>query len=313
MKLYIKANSLKILKNLDTILPYATSKTNQLLDTNSNQEYLSNIKSAKEIQKYQKTYFYDTRELKQLIKGVYFGNSYCEHLLPAIKEIAEAKAFCENRHFNFVFVFAPMSQSKTKEVEYICETLSQKPNSEVVINDFGTLYNVLKYKNLKPILGLNFTKTIKNAFLDSIKQNDISSTQLQNQKRLLSHIEFENKSVREFYTSLNIRRFAIENIALSLDFLDEAPKMYVDFYYPNITISNSRACDIAGMFEDKRRYFAYDECPKYCNFASLEFEHSDVLGLYQRYTTIYKIDFNLNIPKIVYKNPKNRFVWEIFV
>lgn len=313
MKLYIKANSLKILKNIDTLLPYATSKTKQFLDNNTNREYLSNLKTAHEIQKYAKSLFYDDRDLKHLVKGIYFGNSSCEHLLPNVRELVEALDFCQKRHLNFVFVFAPMSQNKIDEVEFICKTLNNTANQEIVVNDIGTLNIVLQYKNLKPILGLTFTKVIKNAFLDNVAQSDITPNQLENQKELLSHLEFENADVREFYASLNIRRFSIENIKLHLEFLEVVPKMSVDFYYPNITISNSKACDIAGSFEDRRKYFAYEDCPKYCNFASLEFKHSDVLGLFQRYNTIYKTDFNLNIPKTVYKNPRNRFIWEIFV
>jgi len=313
MKLYIKANNLKILKNLDTLLPNAISKTTTLLDKNSNLEYLSNIKSAKQIQKHQKILFYDERDLSKLIKGVYFGNSSCEHLIPQIKEIVEARNICDVKHYNFVFVFPPISQTKVEDVKYICELLSKKPHSEVVVNDMGVLNIVLKYRTLKPILGLNFTKVIKNAFLDNTTQTDISKQQFTNQKELLSHTEFENKDVREFYKSLNIGRFSVENRDINIDFLDEVPRMQVDFYYPYITISNSKACDIAGCFEDKRGYFTYDDCSKYCNGASLEFTDSNILGLAQRYNSIYKTNITLDIPKIVYKSAKNRFVWEIFV
>ncbi|WP_419770307.1 MAG: hypothetical protein ACNI3C_00495 [Candidatus Marinarcus sp.] len=311
MKLYIKANNLKILKNMDTLLPFALSKTHTLLDKNSNIEYITNIQSTIEIQKHQNRLFYDKRELYKLIKGIYFGNSSCEHLIPTIKELIEARSFCEQRHYNFVFVFPPVSQNKSEEVRYICELLANKPNTEVVVNDIGVLNIVLENKNLKAILGVNFTKVIKNSFLDNVSQYDISKIQLQNQKELLSHCEFENIEVREFYKSLDIKRVSIENINLNTEFFDTVPKMQCDFYYPNITIANSKACDIAGCFEDERGYFVKEECSKYCNFASLEFTHSDILGLRQRYNTVYKTNISLDIPKIVYKNNRNRFIWEI--
>lgn len=310
MKLYIKANSLKILKNIDTLFFYATSKTKELLDENSNIEYLANLKSCLKLQEQKEILFYDDKDLRLLLKGVYFGNSSCEHLLPNIREYLEAKEFCKKRHLNFIFAFPPISQ-KIEDVDFICKDISKDGLTQVVVNDFGVLNIALKYR-LKPILGLNFTKIIKNAFLDSISQSDISKTQLNNQKELLSHIEFEDKGTREFYTNLNIRRFSVENVDIDFSFLDENPKMNLDFYYPFITISNSKACDIAGNFEDKRRYFVHSECSKYCNFASLEFKDSKTLGLFQRYNTIYKINYDLNIPKTVYKNPRNRVVWEIF-
>ncbi len=313
MKLYIKVNTLKILKNLDTLLPYAISKTDTLIDKNSSYEYISNIQSAKELQKHQGKLFYDNRELNKQVKGIYFGNSSCEHLIPHVKDIIEAKNICEDKHYNFVFIFPAISANKIEDVKYICELLSKKQSSEVVVNDIGVLNIVLKYKNIKPILGLNFTKIIKNAFLDNIPQTDITNDQLNNQKQLLSHCEFENKEVREFYKSLGVGRFGAENIDLNFEFLDDVPKMQIDFYYPYITIANSKACDIAGCFEDERGYFVYDDCSKYCNFVSLEFKHSDILGLRQRYNSIYKTNILLDISKIIYKNNRNRLVWELFL
>lgn len=197
-----------------------------------------------------------------------------------------------------------------KDIENICEILGE---GEVVVNDFGVLNVVLKHKNIKPILGINFTKTIKNSFLDNVHQRDITKAQYEKQKKLLTHLEFENREVREFYKNFNIGRFGIENSDFDLEFLDEIPRFQVDFYYPFITIANSKACDIAGSFDDERGYFVYNECPKNCDFASLEFKHSEILGLYQRYNSVYKTNLILDIPKIVYKNPKNRLVWELFI
>lgn len=313
MKLYIKANNLKILKNIDTLLPNANAKANILIDKNSNHEYITNLESVKEILKNSDELFYDNRSLDKLIKGIYFGNSSCEHLLPTIADIIEAKKICEIKHYNFVFVFPPLSEFKIDEVKYILDLMAKKPNSEIVVNDIGTLNLVLENQNLKPILGLNFTKIIKNSFIDNIIPTDLSSSQLQNQKELLSHSEFEVLETREFYKSIGISRFGIENIKLDLNFLNEAPKMQLDFYYPYITIANSKACDIAGYFENERGYFVHDDCSKYCNFASLEFKHSDILNLRQRYNSIYKTNIILNISKEVYKNGKNRFIWELFL
>ena len=312
MKLYIKANSLKILKNIDTLLYNTISKTTLLLDESSNLEYKANVQSAKEIKRVQEQLFYDTRELDKIIKGIYFGNSSCEHLLPHIKDIVEAKNICEQKHYNFVFVFPAISQNRVEDVEFICKFLAQKPKSEVVVNDIGVLNLALKHK-LKPILGLNFTKIIKNAFLDSVVQTDITNQQFQNQKELLTHSEFELQEVREFYKSLGVGRFGVENIAFDFEFLDKVPRFQVDFYYPYISIANSKACDIAGSFEDERGYFVYDECSKYCNFASLEFKNSEITGLRQRYNTVYKTSINLDMPKIVYKNDRNRLIWEVFL
>jgi hypothetical protein len=312
MKLYIKVNNINILRNLNTLLPNANSKAKFYIDKNSNNEYIINLKSAEILKKHSKTLFYEDKKLNNLVKGIYFGNSYCEHLIPRFTDIIEAKEICEKNHYNFVFVFPPLSNFKTKEAIYILKYLAKQKQKEVVVNDIGTLYLALEY-NLKPILGINFTKTIKNAFINAIKPTDLSQSQFENQKKLLSHLEFEISDVREFYKKIGVGRFSIENLDFNLEFLDKSPTMQCDFYYPFITLTNSKSCDIAGLFDDKRNYFVHKDCPKYCNFASLEFNNTNILDLHQRYNVVYKTNLILNIPKILYKNSRNRFIWEIFL
>ena len=312
MKLYIKTSNLKTLKNIDTLVQENFSQLSFYMDEFSHYDYKANFLGAKELSKHKKELFYDDRGLDKLVKGVYFGNSSCEHLLPSIADIAEAKNICDRRHLNFVVVFGAMSEFMSEDVEFILKFLSQDQQSEVVVNDIGTLHLALQYK-LKPILGLNFTKIIKNSFIESIKPSNLSSTQLNNQQKLLTHSEFEIDEVREFYKELGVGRISVENTDIKLDFLDKKPKLQLDFYYPYITIANSKACDIASSFEDERGYFVHESCSKYCNFASLEFKHSQVLNLRQRYNTIYKTNFSIELDRSVYKDKKNRFVWEVFL
>ena len=46
MKLYIKANNKKIIKNLDILLPKYNTKTASFLNNNSPVEYITNLESA---------------------------------------------------------------------------------------------------------------------------------------------------------------------------------------------------------------------------------------------------------------------------
>jgi len=313
MKLYIKANSLKILKNLPTLLPHAHAKTAYLLDPQSPLAYRSNLASASVLESQREKLFFSDKRLGSLVKGIYFGNSSCEHLLPSITDIVEAQRYCRDQHYNFVFVFPPLSHFKTEEASYILQHLAKERQCEVVVNDIGTLHLALGYPTLKPILGLTFTKVIKNAFIDHIRPTDLSERQFANQQALAKHCEFELASVRGFYKEMGVGRFSIENTGLALEFLDTTPRMQCDLYYPYITLAHAKACDIAGLFDDHRGYFVHDNCPRYCHSVSLEFAHSDILGLHQRYNSIIKSNTVLALDKIVYKSDKNRLVWELFL
>ncbi len=309
MKLYIKANDIHTLKNLDELLQAHASRFEPLISPAMHPKYKHYYYAIKEIQNNQH-YFYDERELKKVIKGVYFGNSYCEHLLPSPLDIAKAYSYFNDTHHNFVFVFPPIGEHKMKEAKEILEELKRLEVKEVVVNDFGMLQ--LVKEDFKVILGVNFTKTIKNAFLDAKEPLEVSSKQLANQKKLTTHLEFEIDFVREFYKSMGVSRVSIENKPYDMSFLNKKPLFYADIYYPNSTISHSRACDIAGIYNDKQTYFPAKTCQKHCTKTSLEFEHSKVLSLYQEYNTIYKPHLRLELPESVYKNKRNRLVWEVF-
>jgi hypothetical protein len=299
MKLYLKINTLKILKNIDILLPKYNTKVEKYLTPNSPIEYITNLKSANILLAHKEKIFYDTRELKHLIKGVYFGNSSCEHLLPNITDTIKAYKICREKKYNFIFVVPPLSEFSFKCVDEIFEYLNNI-SCEVVVNDFGILQLATKYTQLKIILGTNFTKTIKKSFLN----HDSKQTH---------HIEFENKEVRQFYKNLDISRISFENLPIETSFLKEAPFVYVDYYYPYTYISHSKSCQIASNFDNINGSFVNEECSKYCLSVSCDFKNSNIHNFYQRYNTIYQPKLELNLDKTIYSHKKNRLIWEIFL
>lgn len=302
MKLYLKINNKKILKNIDLLLPKYNAKTTSYLDTNCPIEYITNLKSANILEKEKEKLFFDDRDLKHIIKGIYFGNSSCEHLMPSIKDIVEVQEMIKPKKYNFVFVFAPLSEFSLEKAIEILEFLN-KDICEVVVNDFGTLNITLKYKNIKPILGTNFTKSIKKAFNSQI-QEDID---------ILKDIEYEVPEVREFYKSIGISRLSCENLKLNTKFLKQSPSMYLDLYYPYVYISNSKSCHIATNFNNENGIFVNNSCHKYCTEVSSDFKNSNIYNFYQRYNTIYKPNISLDLDENIYKGKKNRLIWEIFI
>ena len=66
-------------------------------------------------------------------------------------------------------------------------------------------------------------------------------------------------------------------------------------------------------FENENSTFVNDSCHKYCLSSACDFENSKIYNIYQRYNTIYKPELQLNIPKDISKNKKNRLIWELFL
>jgi len=301
MKLYIKINDIQTFKNLESLLKGRYTLLKKLLEKDYPIEYRANIQSLENLQN-NKHLFFTQRDIRKEIKGIYFGNDSCEHLIPSLEEIKEVFDFTKEKKLNFTLVLPPVSEFTIDKLEYIFQFLNSK-NTEIVVNDFGALNLSLKYKNIKVIAGLTFSKLIKPAFLEISNQN---------QKELITHAEVEIDYYRQFFKSSGISRFSFENIDIDYSFLNEKPYVNIDLYYPFIKISYSKACNIAGLFNNIQNYFPVEHCSAYCK--DVAFDIKDVyFGIFQRYNSFYKLNQNLDLPKEVYSKKQNRLIWEIFL
>ena len=296
MKLYIKLNDIETFNNIEFLLKGRFTLFKKFLTKEYPIEYKANIQTLENLQN-RKDLFFTQKDIRKEIKGIYFGNDSCEHLIPQISQIQEVLDYCKSNKLNFALVLPPLSEFSIKKVEKIFEFLKDK-KIEVVVNDFGALNLAKNYKNIKIIAGITFNKLIKPAFIQNLTEN---------QQNLIQQTEIQIQEYREFFKDLNITRFSFENVKLDFSFLLEKPYITVDYYYPFIRISYSKACNIAGLFNNIQNYFPVNHCPAYCKDVALEMEGS--YEIFQRYYCFYKINTDLNIPKEIF----NRLIWEVFL
>ena len=307
MKLYIKINDISYIEKLDILLKRRWTFFKQIENNfDIYPEFKANILSLNELYE-NKEIFYETQKqtLSKLIKGIYFGNDYCEHLITDESEIKKAFSFAVENKLNFVLTLPVLSENKIKTLEKVLKE-TKHFLKEVVVNDYGSLYTVLEF-GLKPVLGIFLTKKIKAAFIEKV-----SPQSLKKQEELMSHIEAEILEYREFFKNLGISRISIENEPIDTSFLKEKPYFYIDVYYPYKRISYSRACNIAGIFNDIQKYFPVENCMKYCKDIGLE-SKDNLFDIFQRYNCNFKTQLKLNLDENLIKNKKNRLIFEIFL
>jgi len=85
MKLYIKINDIQTFKNLESLLKGRYTLLKKLLEKDYPIEYRANIQSLENLQN-NKHLFFTQRDIRKEIKGIYFGNDSCEHLIPSLEE-----------------------------------------------------------------------------------------------------------------------------------------------------------------------------------------------------------------------------------
>ena len=313
MKLYLKLNTIGLFRALENLLPKANSEVGEILrklrDDDNYPDYQVNLESNQELMRQRESLFYEDAELPRLVSGLYFGSDTCEHLLPYPRHLAEVMAHCEKSKLHFVLVLPPLTPRYARHVEDSLAQLDQC-NGEVVVNDFGALAIAARYKHLKITLGRLLNKVQRNAFIDRITPEDPSPQQWDNQQDALRQLEFAGADVRQFYKSLGIGRFGVDNGDYDFSFLSNSPRMNLDIYYPYRYLSSARACDSAGAIDQQRSFFPSEDCPRYCEKVAVSFPEGRWLGLLQRNNAFYKIDKHLDLPAAVTLNKRNRLIYE---
>ena len=88
---------------------------------------------------------------------LYFGDEFCERLLPTRRELEEVMALAADRGLAFTLVTPYVTEAGLKKVSLLAERLPK--GTEVVFNDWG-VFRVLKtrFPNLLPVMGRLLTK-----------------------------------------------------------------------------------------------------------------------------------------------------------
>lgn len=189
---------------------------------------------------------YDTSNYSR----IYFGNEFCEHLIPSFKELKVFLDYCSKYSLSLTFVTPHCTDWGISKLEKIFAKLPQ--NNEVVINDWGVL-SLVDFYNLKPICGRSLLAGLRDPRLIRREYaNDFSKITSANQE-LFQH----------FLLSRGIERFEIDNVRQGYSFKTH-DKLSVSLHYPFVTITTSRKCLTANHTTslEKNRI----EISKNCNF-----------------------------------------------
>lgn len=313
MKLFVKCSSIQLFRVLDDLLPRGVSGIRESLRGLKSEaafrEYQTHLDTVQRLNEMRSSLFYSERELRSLLTGIYFGSDTCEHLLSYPRHIMEVHEYCERHKLHFVFIFPPIAEHYMTHAQNTLELLTEMA-AEVVVNDFGMLQLARGQKNLTISLGRLFNRVQRNAFIDRLEPEDASPEQLHNQEAARRMPEFAQEAVRIFYKEIGVGRFAVENQRFDFSFLQRKPKMNMDIYYPYRYLSSGRACDCAGIGDQRRASFPSADCPRFCKTTAVHFPDEHHFGLIHRNNAFYTLAKRLEVPVEVSKNRRNRLVYE---
>jgi len=200
----------------------------------------------------------EEHDFKKNCDRIYFGNEFCQNLIPSLDTLKRFYDFAFKRKKQFTFVTPYVTDFGLKIVEDALSFLNQQGHAEIVFNDWG-VFKLMKdnFSNLSPVLGRLLTKQRRDPRMRKIffeKQGFTETIDSEGERTVLIPRPTPQTLYQHFQTSLiniplfqkflvaqGIMRLEIDNLAWEMDIRVKKP-LKVTLYIPYGYVATSRKC-----------------------------------------------------------------------
>ncbi|MFC2062021.1 hypothetical protein ACFLUV_05865 [Elusimicrobiota bacterium] len=204
---------------------------------------------------------------------IYFGNEFCQNLLPALSTLKKWYYYVKNQGKKFTFVTPFVTNTGLGKVQNLLSFLNRHDNVEVVFNDWGVFRCIKQnFKNLDPVLGRLLTKQRRDPMMlkilscsqktrvifDSDKKTKTIIFPKKVPNTLFEHYRASIINVpifQKYLLSQGINRVEIDNLVWDMN-VKVNRKIKVSIYLPYGYITTSRMCG--------KLTLTYAACKKEC-------------------------------------------------
>lgn len=193
---------------------------------------------------------------------LYFGNEFCEHLIPTEKEVKDALKICKNFNIKFVLVTPYVAEHGLENLKKLLDMLVEYTGTEdfeIIINDWG-VYHFCKQLGIQHIIvGRLLNKMERDMRIEILCDKDSGLYEYLKSPSILSDCN------KKFLNEVNIKRVEFDNVfqGINLNYLDESLKY--SLYYPYLYVTTSRLCP------DNSHYFKDETCKKNCYYNHFDY------------------------------------------
>jgi len=289
----------------------------ELVFTNVNtDEYAGNLFAAE---------FMDTalREGCRLSR-LYFGQEFCEHLIPSPEELEKAFYFARQVDWDFTYATGAVTDAGLDRIAANLEFLAgAQPLSEVVVNDWGVL-SVLRrdFPGLRPVLGRLLSKQLRLARYTvhprpvNLAETAAAEEEIRrNQDQALRSLELSLAGYRDQLRRWGVERVDLDIVPQGADLPPDAYGFGLGCYVPWTYVSGGRNCSTAAVADPVREFVAVDgKCPRPCR----EINTSSVLSdaqeiMLQRGNSVFLFNLSFAAPYLDGRIPTDRIVVEPYI
>lgn len=196
---------------------------------------------------------------------IYFGNEFCQQLVPSVKDLEEVLNLVAENNLGFTLVTPYVTEEGLKILEPLFWKIEQeKPDSEVVFNDWGVLHILNeRHPNLEPVMGRLLNKMKRGPRLRNL-QNSLPQSSIDYFKGCSLDVPL----YREFLIGNRVRRVELDNLlqGIALDFRNSG--ITASLYMPYAYITTTRlclaiSCEVKGKEDEVGIFPCEMGCQKY--------------------------------------------------
>lgn len=263
-----------------------------------------------------------TGELK--FSRLYFGQEFCEYLIPTLDEVNKAYYISRQLGWDFTYVAGFSTDTGIEKIRKNLEFLNhENQDIEVTVNDWG-LVNIIhsEFPALRPILGRLLVKQMRLARFPStqppfnMKGLDASMVDIaQNQKRMLRRLNLSIEAYREELIRLGIKRAEIDIVPQGVEIDPLNWNISFSTYYPWAYVTGSRNCSTAAIDDPRREYVVVDKpcsraCRRFNRTSNVDQFRTNIL---QRGNTVFAFTYEFAGPYLNREIPVDRLVFEPYI
>ncbi len=227
---------------------------------------------------------------------IYMGNEFCHNMLPDKDIFVAVIEKCIAEGFNITIAFPYLIERKIQYTDALlcvinCIATKHKTKIEIIINDWGMIELVKKYRNLCLVLGRLLNKRKKDPRIYYLWQYEKNN-------KFLAKNYLNNDNFIEFCDELGIDRYEFEDHLSDNELVNRKCSLHFPFYQINTSVFCPMYAQCKNYNKHKQNLIL--ECPKYCeNYFYL---YSNHLNMFGRGNSIFGINNKIMTDKEYLKN-----------
>ncbi|MDP8234628.1 MAG: hypothetical protein P9M06_07555 [Candidatus Saelkia tenebricola] len=205
---------------------------------------------------------------------IYFGNEFCEHLIPGINETSQMIKLCKERNIKLSYLTPYVTDLGIKRLLVVFEFLNSLGfKGEVIVNDFGVLELIRNKKyDFKLVLGRLLNRQKRGPRLANIL-NKLPADLIEH----FSSTYLDREEVILLLSELGIERIELDNLPLGIG-RPSMSKIKASIYYPFVYISTTRLCPTNKAFRQNFRLRLIEDCKAECRICNFKLRHKSIPG-----------------------------------